>query len=122
MISRMTDQDTLTGLNERFIDACRRGSWEDLSTLLAPTFRYLDGATGKLWEMDRYIEDLRQNPLPTLDIDQLMVHVDGNRAMVSARSFTRPGRYNRYLDFYERHGTSWICVNACVWPLRDPAA
>jgi hypothetical protein len=45
--------------------------------------------------MDRYIADLEANPLPTIGIDQVRVHVDGYTAGVAARSFAHPGRFNR---------------------------
>lgn len=114
----MDDAKVLTELNLRFIDACRKGSWELLEPILSPSFRYLDGATGEVWEPQRYIDDLRDNPLPTLEIDQVAVHVDGDAATVSARSFTGPERSSRYLDTYERRADGWVCVHACVWPLR----
>jgi Domain of unknown function (DUF4440) len=109
----------LTGLNERFVDAFRKGRWELLQPILSPGFCYLDGATGEVWPMDRYIADLEGNPLPTVDIDQVRVHVDGDTAVVSARSFTRPARGNRYVDTYERRDGRWRCVHACVWPLPE---
>jgi len=112
------ERDELTELNRRFIEACRHGSWETLEPVLSPSFRYLDGATGELWDLPRYIEDLRTNPLPTLGIDQIVVHVDGDAAAVSARSSSRPGHFNRYVDSYHRRGGSWLCFHACVWPLQ----
>ncbi|MGI8696180.1 MAG: DUF4440 domain-containing protein [Mycobacteriales bacterium] len=107
----------MTELNAQFIDAVRDGSWERLRPVLSPSFRYLDGATGELWEMARYIEDLRANPAPTIGVDQLVVHVDGDAAVVSARSSTRPGQANRYVDSYRRCNGTWVCYHACVWPL-----
>jgi hypothetical protein len=47
------------------------------------------------------------------------VHIDGDTAVVSARSFSRPGRFNRYVDTYERRDGRWLCVHACVWPLQE---
>lgn len=114
----MDDIERLTELNLRFIDACRKGSWEMLQPILSPSFSYLDGATGEVWTMDHYIDDLRGNPLPTLNIDQVAVHVAGDVAVVSSRSFTRPDRSNRYIDTYERRDGDWLCVHACVWPLQ----
>jgi len=113
------DTKVLTELNLRFIDAFRQGSWELLEPILASSFAYLDGATGEVWEQKRYIDNLRGNPLPSLAIDQVVVHADGNTAVVSARTSTRPGRYNRYVDTYERREDGWICVHACVWPLQS---
>jgi hypothetical protein len=89
------DLTVLTDLNQRFVDAFGRGSWELLQQILSPGFSYLDGATGEVWPMDRYIADLEANPLPTIGIDQVLVHVDGHIAVVSARSFAHPGRFNR---------------------------
>lgn len=113
----MDDREALTELNFAFVDAFRQGSWELLQPVLAPSFRYLDGATGEPWEMARYIEDLQANPVPTIEIDQLVVHADGDAAVVSARSSTRPGQFNRYVDSYERRDGRWVCYHACVWPL-----
>jgi ketosteroid isomerase-like protein len=111
------DGQTLTELNARFIEAFRQGSWELLAPILSPSFAYLDGATGETWAHDRYVENLRGNPAPSLEIDQVVVHVDGNTAVVSARTSRAPGRYRRYVDTYERRGDGWLCVHACVWPL-----
>ena len=113
----MDEIQQLTDLNLQFIDAFRKGSWEILEPILSPSFAYLDGATGEVWSQERYIEDLRSSPLPAIGIDQVVIHVDGDVAVVSARSFTRPGRYNRYVDTYERREKGWLCVHACVWPL-----
>jgi hypothetical protein len=54
---------------------------------------------------------------PTIGIDQVVVRVDGNVAVVSARSFTRPEKVNRYVDMYARRQNGWVCIHACVWPL-----
>ena len=115
----MDDLEVLNALNLRFVDAFRVGSWEQLRPILSSTFRYLDGATGEVWPIERYIADLDGKPLPGIDIDQVRIHVDGDVAVVSARSSTQPGRFNRYLDTYERRDGGWLCVHACVWPLRD---
>jgi hypothetical protein len=113
----VTDADALTQLNLRFIEAFRQGSWELLEPILSPSFSYLDGATGEVWSHERYVESLRENPSPALAIDQVVVHVDGDSAVVSARTSRRPGRYSRYVDTYERRDGGWLCVHACVWPL-----
>jgi hypothetical protein len=113
------DIDVLTELNHRFIDAFRQGSWEMLEPILAPSFAYLDGATGEVWKQERYIENLRSNPSPSLSIDQLVVHVDGDTAVVSARTSRQPHRHGRYIDTYARCDGDWLCVHACVWPLPD---
>jgi ketosteroid isomerase-like protein len=64
------------------------------------------------------VEHLRSHAAPALAIDQVVVHVDGDTAVVSARSSRQPGTYSRYLDTYERRGDEWLCVHACVWPLH----
>lgn len=109
----MDDEAALRELNEQFIEAFRQGSWELLQPVLSPSFSYLDGRTGEVWPEDRYIENLRSNPVPDLAIDQVVVHVDGDTAIVSART-SRPGRY---VDTYTRRDGQWKCVHACVWPL-----
>jgi len=113
------DIAALTARNEHFIDACREGSWERLRVILDSEFRYLDGRTGETWDEDRYVADLRDNPAPSLVIDEVVIHVAGDTATVSARtrSAARPGRPNRYLDTYRRRDGHWLCVHACVWPL-----
>jgi hypothetical protein len=113
----MDDTTVLTELNTQFIDAFRKGSWELLAPILSPGFRYLDGATGDEWPHARYVENLRSNPAPALALDQVVVHLDGNTAVVSARTSRQPGRYSRYVDTYERRDGGWVCVHACVWPL-----
>jgi hypothetical protein len=117
-LADVADTTALTELNLRFIEAFRQGSWELLEPILSPSFAYLDGATGEVWEQERYIENLRSNPSPALAIDQVVVHVDGNTAVVSART-SRPGRHGRYVDTYERREHGWLCVHACVWPLHE---
>jgi hypothetical protein len=113
----MDDNEALTKLNLQFIEAFRRGSWELLEPILSPSFSYLDGATGEVWTHERYVDNLRSNPGPALAIDQLSVHVDGDTAVVSARTSRQPGKYGRYVDTYERRDGHWLCVHACVWPL-----
>jgi hypothetical protein len=112
------DSKALTELNLQFIDACRQGSWELLEPILSPSFSYLDGATGEVWTHERYVDDLRSNPAPSLAIDQVAVHVDGDTAVVSARTSREPDTYKRYVDTYERRDNGWVCVHACVWPLH----
>jgi hypothetical protein len=113
----VSEIDDLAGINYRFIEAFRRGSWELLEPILAPEFSYLDGATGETWSMDRYVGTLDGRPRPTIDFDQLRIHVVGDLAVVSARTFTGPGLFNRYIDTYQRRRGRWRCVHACVWPL-----
>lgn len=112
-----SDRRSLIEMNLQFVDAFRHGSWEILSPILSPSFRYLDGASGEEWDLPRYIDDLRANPQPTIQIDQVVVHIHGAVAAVSARSSTGPGRANRYVDSYERRDGRWVCFHACVWPL-----
>lgn len=114
----MDDTQVLTKLNLRFIEACRQGSWEMLEPILSPSFSYLDGTTGEVWDHERYVATLRANPAHSLAIDQVAVHVGGDAAVVSARSAREPGKYSRYLDTYSRCADSWLCVHACVWPVR----
>lgn len=113
----MPDSEILTNLNDRFIGAFRAGSWALLRPILSPGFSYLDGATGRVWPLDQYISELEDNPQPTIEIDQIRVHVDGDTAVVSARTCSRPDTFNRYVDTYQRYDGEWLCLHACVWPL-----
>lgn len=117
----MDDVEALIARNEHFIEACRQGSWESLRQILDSDFRYLDGHTGQVWDEQRYVADLRQHPAPAMVIDEVAVHVAGDTATVSARTrgSAGPGRANRYLDTYTRRSGQWLCVHACVWPLRQ---
>jgi hypothetical protein len=117
----MDDRKELATLNAQFIEAFRQGSWELLEPILSPSFSYLDGATGAVWAHERYVENLRSNPAPALFIDQVVVHVDGNTAVVSARSSRKAGSYSRCVDTYERRDGGWVCIHACVWPLPTSA-
>jgi hypothetical protein len=112
------DVEILTRLNQQFVEACRHGSFEMMGSNFSPSFSYLDGATGEVWDIDRFYKELVQNPEPTVRIDQLVIHVDGNTAAVSARSLRLPNSSNRYLDTYERRDGEWRCVHSCVWPLE----
>lgn len=114
-----SDTDALTALNERFIEAFRQGSWELLEPILSPGFSYLDGQTGEVWTHDRYVKDLRSHPSDALSIDQVVVHIEGDTAVVSARTTRRPGAYARYVDTYSRRDGDWLCIHACVWPLLN---
>jgi Domain of unknown function (DUF4440) len=116
----MDDIQALTELNLRFIDAFRQGSWDLLRPILSPGFSYLDGATGEVWTQERYIKDLDGHPQPGIAIDQVAIHVDGNVAVASSRTYQESGGYNRYVDTYERREYGWLCVHACVWPLIAP--
>jgi hypothetical protein len=53
-------------------------------------------------------------------VDAFRVH--GDTAVVSARSSTRPGQFNCYVDTYARCGDRWLCVHASVWPLHPRSA
>ena len=115
----MDDETKLEELNEQFIEAFRRGAWELLEPILAPSFSYLDGASGEVWEHERYVDALRNHPAPMLALDQVVIHVDGDTAVVSGRTCRQPGTFRRYLDTYERRPDGWRCVHACVWPLQE---
>jgi len=110
------DHETLRALNDQFIEAFRIGSWSTLEPVLAAGFRYLDGASGEVWEMPRYIESVGAHPDAQLRIDQVVIHLDGDVAVVSARSI-RSDRSSRYVDSYHRREGRWLCYHACVWPL-----
>lgn len=110
------DRAELRELNGQFIEAFRAGSWDQLRPVLAPGFGYLDGAAGAQWDIQRYIADLRRGQ-PGLATDQVVMHLAGDVAVVSARTWETPGRRSRYADTYARLGDHWACVHACVWPL-----
>ena len=105
------------------IEAFRKGSWEVLGPILTPTFQYLSGSTGTVQQLPEYIEDLQTNPEPDLTIDQVVIHLDGDSAVVSSRCTSDGKRFSRYLDSYRRGGPlGWTCFHACVWPLKDASA
>ena len=114
----MDDVAILTELNQQFVEACRRGSCEQLRSMFSPSFTYLNGATGEVWGTTRFLQDVVENPSPSVRIDQLVIHIDGNTAAVSARSLRLPNSSNRYLDTYERRNGEWRCVHSCAWPLE----
>jgi len=120
-MSAVTDIEVLSELNEQFIEAFRKGSWELLEPILTPAFTFLSGVTGEVQELPAYIEDLRANPLPALAIDQVVVRVDGDCAVVSARTTVDGTRFGRYLDSYRREAGGWRCFHACVWPVPTAA-
>jgi hypothetical protein len=112
------DVATLTELNRQVVEAFQRGSAEELRELFSPSFTYLDGATGEVWCANRFLQDVVDHPSPTVRFDQLVIHVDGNTAAVSARSLRLPNSSRRYLDTYERRNGGWECVHSCAWPLE----
>jgi ketosteroid isomerase-like protein len=113
------DVRQLTELNEHFIEAFRKGSWEMLSQIMSSSFAYLDWQTGQVWDRQRYIDGV-ETGAPELTIDQVNIHVDGDTAVVSARSLGKPGgRYARYADTYERRPEGWRCVHAVLWRLPE---
>ncbi len=114
----VNDTEVLTQLNTQFIDAWRKGAWEVLEPILTPTFRYLDGASGQVQELPDYITDLKTNPAPTLEIDQVVIQVDGDSAVASARCTHDGVNFTRYVDSYHRLEDGWGCFHACVWPLK----
>jgi hypothetical protein len=116
------DVERLADRNLRFIEAWRQGSWPMLEPIVSRSFCYLDGATGEAWNMECYIKELTKHPDSALVIDQVVILVDGDTAVVSARSAspTRPGQAHRYIDTYARSGDDWLCIHACVWPLLPP--
>jgi hypothetical protein len=111
------DEASLRALNDLCIEAFRRGSWELLEPILSPSFTYLNGATGEVWGHERYAEVLRAKTARAVHVDQIVVHVDGDTAVVSARTSRTPGTFGRYVDTYARRAHGWECVHACVWPL-----
>jgi ketosteroid isomerase-like protein len=112
------DTQVLLELNDQFIEAFRKGSWKMLEPILSPSFAYLDGNTGEVTELEAYAKSLDGSPVPDLTFDQVVVHVDGDAAVVSARTSVTPGRYSRYVDSYERRDGRWTCYHACVWRLQ----
>jgi hypothetical protein len=116
----MSDTAELERLNEQFIEAFRQGSWALLEPILSPRFQYLDGASGEVWPMEKYIDNLDGHGSPELSIDEVVIHIGGDIAVVSARTSRQPAnRHNRYVDTYERRDGTWRCVHACVWPVRE---
>jgi hypothetical protein len=114
------DIAALTARNEHFIEACRRGSWEQLRQILGRDFRYLDGRTGQVWDPNRYAADLLHNPAPPGHRRGRDPRRREHRDRIGrTRSDTRPHRHNRYLDTYERRDGHWLCAHACVWPLPE---
>jgi len=112
------DTKVLMKLNDQFIEALRQDSWKMLEPILSPSFAYLDGNTGEVTEVDAYAKSLEGSPVPTLAIDQVVVHVDGDAGVVSARTSVQPSRYSRYVASYERRDGRWTCYHACVWRLQ----
>jgi SnoaL-like domain len=119
-VDHVTDHvKVLTELNLQFIDAWRKGAWELLDPILSPEFSYLDGVTGEVTDREQYRRDVLSGAAPTIGIDQVVVHVDGQTAVVSARSFRGPSpeSFKRYADTYELRDGEWTCVHACLWPI-----
>lgn len=117
----MDDIQVLTELNETFIEAFRQGSWEMLRPILTDGFTFLNGNTGDVLTIEPYAASLQQNPVPALAIDQVVVQVDGDAAIVSARTTTTGETFSRYVDSYERRDGRWQCHHACVWGLKTAA-
>jgi hypothetical protein len=112
------DWARLRALDERFIAACRAGSWQRLGDV-DEDFRYLNGRTGQTWDWARYVVAVQADPSPSLRSSEPVIHGTGQTATVSARARRddRPGRADRYRDSGARRDGRWWCVPACVWPL-----
>jgi hypothetical protein len=111
------DGTRLHALDERFIAACRAGSWARLRVILAEDFRYLDGRAGQRWDEARDVADLQANPSLSLRSGEPVIHMAGQTATVRARGDGRPGRGSRCLGTYARRDGRWLCVHAFAWPL-----
>ncbi len=103
----MDDIATLTELDLWFIEAFRGGSWELLPAEPFAIFLVPGWSHGEVWTEERYIENLRNNPLPSIEIDQVVIHIDGDVAVVSARSSSSSELHNRYVDTYTRGEDAW---------------
>jgi hypothetical protein len=112
------DKDALLELNSTFIDAWRRGSWETIDPILASSFEYLDGQTGKVANRASYASSLRSGAAPTIEFDEVRIHVVDDTAIVSARTTRDHSAYRRYVDTYARIDDRWLCVHACVWHVQ----
>ena len=114
----MDDTQRLTELNEQFIGGFRTGSLEQVDAVLAPDFVYLDGVTAETRDRSAYLATMT-GPSPTLAVDQVVVHVSGDVAVVAGR-ITRDGAtFRRYVDTWARRpdDRDWTCVHGCLWPL-----
>jgi hypothetical protein len=115
------DIAALAARDEHVTGACRQGPREQLGQMLGSGVRYLGGRAGEAWDEDRYAANLRHNPAPSPAIGQVVIHIAGSTAAVSAhtRSDTRPRRHSRYPGTCERRGGHWVCLHGCVWPLPE---
>ncbi len=114
----MDDTQRLLELNEQFIGGFRAGLREQVEPLLAPDFVYLDGVTAERRDRAGYLGTMT-GPSPTLAVDQVVVHVSGDVAVVAGR-ITRDGTsFRRYVDTWVRRSddAGWSCVHGCLWPL-----
>jgi ketosteroid isomerase-like protein len=70
--------------------------------------------TAQLGELkERFIE--ARPAAPALALHQVVIHVDGDTAVVSGRTSQQRGTYRCYLDTYERRADGWRWVHAFVW-------
>ncbi len=93
------DVEVLATLNERFVDAFRKGSWQLLEPILAPGFSYLDGATGRR---------LRPKLRSTRAVQSLCRHVRTTRGRVALRPCLRLAALP-YFTF----GRKWRVIRKC---------
>lgn len=110
------DIATLTALNAKFIGAWQVGSLEDLDAVLDTEFVVLDGITGEVTDRAAYRAGMA-GPNPTLAVDQVVVHVTGDTAVVSGRTTRDGASYRRYVDVYRRGPDGWTCVFGCPWSI-----
>lgn len=74
--------------------------------------------TGRISDVNVYAATVTGNRAPARSIDDVNVHVDGNTAVVSARThWGEPGTFRRYADTRERRDGRWVCSHASVWRL-----
>jgi hypothetical protein len=113
-----TDLETLTGLNDLYIQSVVRSDAAQFDAILAPDF-LCSHADGTIADKTEFLQQIRANaPLESMDIDDVRIRVLGGTAIIHGRTrfARRDGQrgVGRYTDVWAKRNGKWLAVSAHV--------
>jgi ketosteroid isomerase-like protein len=113
-----TDLDTLTSLNQDYINSVQNGDLRRFSEILAEDF-LCSNPDGSLVGKQQFLaQTVRPVTISGLAIDDVRIRILGDVAIIHARTSyaTAEGerRHGRYTDVWARRGGTWLAVSAHV--------